>query len=499
MTRRLISARSVVAVCLCLLAGGYTVSRVSGADGGASRSGGLPPLFELRGAAMAFPLDTFAESRVPFIRQTTAPALCLPLRDGELVSLVLSAGDDGEDCLLMVAAADGAVLDLWLDGPVLRVAGIPRTLNLAGKDGWEWLAEAPDGSVEALRLVRLDVSDAARPDLLARLARHNPHVGLVLADVLDESWDALLSALQPKGLWFFDDEGPWLTADVERVVRLLTLWPSLVEVWTAGGDSPEIIDALARLPRLNRLTLHGWDPDRAGMLPAEWSGLSSLTLVEAAVEDLTGLESLHGLRELRLVECRKLKGLQGLSWLFELSRLEVREACELWNVTSLVDAPWLRSLVLSGCENVFDLSSLEGLPELEEVALPEQTTAVQFDAVVAIHPALRAVDLTGCKDVQDLSALARLPWLERVGIGAAQDPADLAQLIGLNYVHVGAVKGDDDKDLGVSVAELRKSRPDVDVVMSQPVCLGAGAILWLVGGVGLFAVWGRRVARMCPA
>jgi hypothetical protein len=239
--------------------------------------------------------------------------------------------------------------------------------------------------------------------------------------------------------------------------ELLASWTS-IEMLVTSADSAEDLARLTRLPRLRMLVLMEWDPRETGPMPAGMGGLESLILFDAEMENLECLSALSGLRHLDFPG-------PGMSDPIDISAIQGLSA--------------LRSVGLSGTAGA-DLGPLFVLQELEHLGLPGDTTPAQLAGVVRKLPGLRSLDLSACEEIEDLTVLRSLSSLTWLTMGAG-DLEGLAGLNSLRHLHVRLPKDEEAiRERLAEVMRLRESLPDCVVGVSATPCLGSGHVLLLM-------------------
>jgi len=163
---------------------------------------------------------------------------------------------------------------------------------------------------------------------------------------------------------------------------------------------------------LRSLLMTGWDPTETGPLTGNWESLRSLTIVSAAMKDLSSIISLKGLHELHLISCANLSDIRHLSGLSSL-----------------------RAVNLTDCKMVTDLSALKRMNKLDWLGLPPNISQKQFEDIIREHPGLRVLELIQCQSITDLSPLRSLDRLEAlVLLGSDIDHALLGEKKRLRFL-----------------------------------------------------------------
>ena len=133
-------------------------------------------------------------------------------------------------------------------------------------------------------------------------------------------------------------------------------------------------------------------------------GLRELTLVNCP--KLKNVDGLHGLSDLKSLslDCSSLANLNGLRGLTNLDRLELKYCKVLQELAPLRDCPQLSSLTLTHCSSLAHLNGLESLARLEWLVLEDCTGLTSIEALSG-HRRLRFLTLDRCEKLADLDAL----------------------------------------------------------------------------------------------
>ena len=238
------------------------------------------------------------------MRWMTSPAEgnvgALLVRDGDLlyVGLHKKDADKEGDFIVPWRPEDGAKLSLKLEGPRLILG--ERVVSLVlGKDaaGWDWVGKATEKELAGLRFV---IVEEPVPDeqvrLFEKLARVNPHVGLSLTD---SAVLARVPALDPRFFMLDAKGGPSSQADLDALAKRKAIETLILNLENADLK----LQGLAALPNLRRLTLGNYESAKTAM--PDLPRLESLTFFNSALQDLTPLKPLTGLRELNLTRVRR--------------------------------------------------------------------------------------------------------------------------------------------------------------------------------------------------
>ncbi len=397
------------------------------------------------------------------------------VRDGELVASV-----DGMP--FPYAAGDGTTLSVEADEGKVVLGGktVAIKLDAAEGKGWTWLRDAPDESLAALRLVQVDgpapeggdaeAAAAEARQALARLAKANPHLGVLLDDA--SAVRPVLETLDP----------PWLSVGDAKLTEedkaLLAAEPAL-HTLMMSGKGQNGLGFLSRLGGLRTLTITNWkgpEEDKPPVALPTIPSLRTLIVFGAEMKDLGPVGSQPNLRELVMVLSETLTDLGGLAKM-----------------------PGLRALSLQGCKQVTDLSALSALKRLRWLALPPKTTQEQFQQVCSMHPDLLVLQAVGCEKVTDLAPAAGLKRLRVLCAGPAAPLEPLAGAGSLKLLGVHTPKDQpevDRKKTEQAIVRVMEANPDLVVVEVGPLCLGSGWILALAPlGLAAWLLARRRGAE----
>ena len=208
-------------------------------------------------------------------------------------------------------------------------------------------------------------------------------------------------------------------------------------------------------------------PDREvdlGAIPPELSGVRYLALTGANLPDLKPFGKLE-------------------YFMFQFKQPEKPDLAQLAQLTQL------RCLVLAKCKGVMDYKCIAKLKDLRSLVL---TKCDQMKDVSAIQDCrgLQSLALFECEKLQDLAPLAKLQKLRYLSIMPVNPSADLKPLKKLKKLKVLIVDNDGMKKRPADYDDLRKARPDIEIV---GFCMGSAWILAVVpvaiaGGM----LWRRR-------
>lgn len=118
--------------------------------------------------------------------------------------------------------------------------------------------------------------------------------------------------------------------------------------------------------------------------------LRSLTVLNAPVEKIRGLDPLQNLQSLRLGDFKKLVSIDGIEVLSSLKVLSLDKCRGISSIEPIGSLPRLRVLDLSNLGDIETLKPLETLRELERVTFVESTNIVDGD----LSPLLRLKNLS---------------------------------------------------------------------------------------------------------
>jgi hypothetical protein len=398
--------------------------------------------------------------------------------DGKSQALLLRDGDyiGSITPFFRYRANDGPTLKLTVNDWGLHLGQTTVLIPLDDAAGLAWLSHASDQQLAAVRMVTIENDvGAAALSALKRLAAVNPNVDITVGEA--SALQQTLPLLQPRAVFVggaFGSDEVTTAGDLAALVNQ----PQL-ETLQLSAAAPGSLDVLAKLPKLRRLTLLGWDVERAP-LPVGLSSLKTLVVVVSSnLKDLSGLRTAApGLEELSLL---------GIG----------EDEATATTVTGLDKLTGLRTLILD--DGVLkDLSSLGALKQLRWVGLPGTTTQTQFAEFVRAHPKLAILQMTQTEDsVIDLAPLRNLKGLQGLILGSDRKKQQrspykhLDVLQGLSSLRYIGLSAETMKASPAEVAALRKALPQTVIVQVAPLCLGSGWLLLLVPVLG-WAWWLRR-------
>ena len=357
--------------------------------------------------------------------------------------------------------SDGTQLSFRQEGDLLLQADKPISLNVQKETedrAWEWIKTARRGKIKSLRFLTMAPEgptefDPSRIELLKKVARINPHVGLAIDSAHIEG---VLPLFRPHTLFLYIDSP--LTEKQTTVLsnehQLRTLWVS----FTTKYDDKSL-EFLSRLPHLTWLGIFGGD--EASRFPPCPKNLRSLTLLLGKIKDISGLARFTGLRELSLPH-GEFENIEPLSKLNNLTMID-----------------------LTGCSGISNISVLKKMRGLRYVGLPDMVSQEDFVSLIHAHPDLQILQLVGCQQVKDISPLKKLRSLDALILllpPSKEHPQDLSyytplcEMSNLHYLALNEEVIANDEEM----RKLEKAIPKCQIVAARGACLGSGWILLLL-------------------
>jgi hypothetical protein len=401
----------------------------------------------------------------------------MPVWDGDI--LFLKAGK--AEFITTYSRKDGQDLSFENRNSVLYHAGKPVSLawdKETREQAWEWLSTAKTSDLQSLRILYLaDLEDgdidSSRMALLQKVARANPHIGLLLNA---EQIKAVLPLFQP-AILMLGLERSTLSAEAIKILQqqhsLCTLWLSLGRTEDAQADLADL-KFLSGLSSLERLTLSANNaltfPSDPNFFPFP-RNLRSLSLSGFSIEDLSFLKRLDHLKELSL------------------------ESCEVKDASVLAELTRLTSLDLTDCKGITDPSVLRHIPGLRHVGAPpvEDQKALIASLQTLKHLQTLRVGYPQMSDLAGLEQIRSLRGLIITGKPEKEMQFQSQSLYGmkqLRYLALGKDLVTDPKEMEM----LEKALPDCRITIVEGVCMGSGWIILLVPAalVSMLAVALRR-------
>ncbi len=382
-------------------------------------------------------------------------AFSFPVRDDEL----LFTSNEG---FVPYRRADGRSLNFSGDKARTALNGSTVSLNLSREGAWKWLNLASPEELKGLRL--LNIEDKLNAQQIARLqnvAEVNPGVGLWIPEY--EAWRDIAGMFDPAWLMI----SGLVKQDLNTLLKMKS-------IRTLGLDNPgHALDFLSKMPGLQTLIIHDWDPQRTGPLPDNLPPLRHIILVKPDMVDLAPLGRQPGLME-----------------------LDIHESKTLADLALLKQFPQLRLLSLHDSTKALGLGPLKDLRKMKWLSLPDSTTQEQLAGIVQGLPDLVFLDLSDCEKATDLTPVQSLAGLHYLIVNKNQASSDL--LFKMKHLKWLAVAGKKDEVQEKWLTHLQEALPDTDVVRLVPFCLGSGWILLLLPAIALSWWVAVRRRRMHP-
>ena len=138
----------------------------------------------------------------------------------------------------------------------------------------------------------------------------------------------------------------------------------------------------------------------------------------------------------------------------------------------------MKSLGLSGSDDVTFPDAIGELTGLKRIAFPANTSQEEFASILDRLPSLEEVDLINCRNVVDLSPLKDKENLEILALHTVDMwPQNLESLTQLEMVILTADIFEDNPE---RIAELHRQLPNTLIVPGSGLCMGSGWLLLLV-------------------
>ncbi len=278
------------------------------------------------------------------------------------------------------------------------------------------------------------------PRASAYVAKH-PEIWLRLYDLKGKSWPIAflkdfpgLRALQVDfddgrftDLAALEDVTPRLEALVLPVtpkpktnLDRLARFPDLRALMLSG--KVDDLGVLARLPKLEELTLHKVALDDLSALAPLAGSLRSLQLRGGTVKRLDGIEKLTGLRELEIVDTKGPESLDPILACRSLESLDLRLVKSGGPVPSLAPLVKLARLTVIGTPPALSIADAWAAPALRTLELHGYDVFAKKAPLEALprHAALKAIFL-GYQDEEDCAKVTG--WC---GVRCVEEPGELA-------------------------------------------------------------------------
>ena len=381
--------------------------------------------------------------------------LTIVVSEGDLLSLgEVNYRYDPDDGLCLRFSEDSVIDAIYLNDEVYWIY-----LDKGSKT-WEWMDQAAPGAIENLDVIFLaDTVTEANISSLEKLSQINNNL-VVFNDCNNDTLDQyLLTLFAPT--WHDAEilKHQDYSADAKSNLRELEL------VLFTDYDST-CLETLYDLPRLNSLIIEDWDSSEiAGLQFDILQKLRSLTIVESEVYDLSSLGTLPKLKDLNLVGC---------------DNLEIGPLAELTG---------LRSLGFTVSELLWDTLLFQELPMLSRLSLPYNTTQEEFAGIIDGQKSLQVLELIICEEINDLSPLEGYAGLKALTLSEVYpDISALYQMKDLDLLVLGESYYKD----SLGMVKLQNALPDTKIVQGGGLCVGSGWLLLLMPVVILLFMLKRK-------
>jgi len=388
------------------------------------------------------------------------------------VSLAVSAGDliyfqimeddilcyryKASDGLSLVVSYDTISNFFYLNNELISVK------LSEGSAGWDWLAETDEKVLKGIRSFHISLPlSGTELNLLENISGKISNPGLYLEG--DSQLAEVLSLIKPGWLIAEDLQYSKLSEETKADLKQLEL------LWYDGEDSFDQ-DFLLGLPELNSLIIENWDSnDITGFDFAKLKSLESLSIIECDIHDLSPIVGSSNIRDLNLIFCDSLR-----------------------EIGAVTDLSGIRCLGLNGCENIVDIPAILQMPQLTRLALPENTTQMEFADIIDWHSSLQVLELIGCDGISDLSPLEDYTGLKALTLDLqVNDLYPIHQLTGLALLVLAEEFFED----SLAITEIRGALPNTRIIAGGGFCLGSGWILLLVPAIFLLVMLRKRYIR----
>lgn len=374
-------------------------------------------------------------------------------KEGDTLTIVVSEGDllgfedeiyyryDPDDGLSLSFSSDSILDAIYLNGEIFSI-------NLCeGSKAWEWMEQAEPGALKSLKsLTLLDTITEANIGSLEKLSKVNKNLVVINYSDNDTIDPYLLGLFAPD--WHFAEilNQKNLSAQAESNLRELEL------IWFEEFDS-SCLESLYDLPGLKSLVIEDWDSSEIvdfqfDKLPK----LRSLTIIESDIHDLASLSALPRLKDLNLV------------------------ACEDLEIGALAELMGLRDLGLTACESIPDIAIIQELPSLSRLSLPLDTKQEEFAGIISKQESLQVLEIL-CEDLSDLSPLEGYTGLKALSL--SEKYPDLSPLYPMEDLDL-LVLGETYYEDSLGLVALQNALPDTKIVQGGGLCMGSGWLLLLV-------------------
>lgn len=225
-------------------------------------------------------------------------------------------------------------------------------------------------------------------------------------------------------------------------------------LWLSAGPST-IKGVSQRLENLVTLIAVDWEPGEEPVDLSRLKSLNTLTLAECDISNLNHVVLPGTLEQLNLVACDT-----------------------LLDITSISRLPHLKSLGLTGSNQIGSLAPVQGLSGLKALSFPGHASQKDFAALTGQLPLLEKVELLDCPGITNVGPLMEHEMLRFLVLDTDSIlPANLESLHQLEMVVLSQDLFDHSPEL---ISELRAKLPDTLVVPGSGLCMGSGWLLLLI-------------------
>ncbi len=329
-----------------------------------------------------------------------------------------------------------------------------------GSKTWEWIDQATPEAIQNLGMLYLDdtVSEANITSLekLSRINKNLVVINYCNNDTLDQYLLTLFSPTwNDAGILKHQD----YSAEAKSNLRELDL------VLFTDYDSA-CLEALYDLPRLKSLIIEEWDSSEIAEIQFDkLQKLRFLSISESEIYDLSSLGTLPRLKELNLMGCENLE------------------------IGTLTELTGLRSLGFTLSEILWDTLLIQELPMLSHLSLPYNTTQEEFAGIIDGQKSLQVLELIGCEEISDLSPLEGYEGLKALMLTEVYpDISALYEMKDLDLLVLGESFYED----SLGMVKLQNALPDTKIVQGGGLCLGSGWLLLLVPVIILLLIFKTR-------
>jgi hypothetical protein len=273
----------------------------------------------------------------------------------------------------------------------------------------------------------------------------------------------VLSVIQP--VWLIAED-----LDYNKISDATKANLKKLELLLYSDEDPIDHDFLFGLKKLNSLIIQYWDStDLSDFQFAKMKSLESLSIIESNISDLASIAASNKIRNLNLIYCETLK--------------EIGPAVNLTSLTCLG---------LTGCQNIIDIQTILQMPQLTRLSFPGNTSQTEFAEILSRHNELQVLELIDCENIADLSPLEGYSGLKALTLFRAIP--DLYNL-GLSDDLELLVLPEDYFEDSLAMAELQQAMPQTRIIAGGGFCLGSGWILFLLPAILIMIMVKKRCTR----